>query len=188
VTGFADASLEATLIDHCAQGDAGAWRRLHRKYFPIAAAFLHRLGVERRDIEDATQDVFVQMFRYLRQFRREAELTTWLYRLCITQARHARRRARLTYALNRVLSRVPEQAPMSTPSLPEDVARRRIEEALSALADGERTVLVLYEMEGLRGKQIAQILECPEASVWRRLHFARRAFRHALGEVTSPLR
>ena len=40
---------------------------------------------------------------------------------------------------------------------------------------------ILYEMEGVPGKQIAQILNCPEATVWRRLHYARDTFRRALG-------
>ena len=35
-----------------------AWRRLHRRYYPIAGAFLRKLGVRERDLEDATQEVF----------------------------------------------------------------------------------------------------------------------------------
>jgi RNA polymerase sigma-70 factor (ECF subfamily) len=178
---IADSSLEARLIDECAEGDAAAWRRLHRRYFPVAGAFLRKLGVRDGDIEDATQEVFLQMFRYLPRFRRESELSTWLYRLCITQARHVRRRSRLTDVLSRVLSLTPAQQFVSGPSLPEDIARRRIEQALTALSDAERIVFVLYEMEGVPGKQIAQIADCPEATVWRRLHYARRTFRRALG-------
>jgi RNA polymerase sigma-70 factor, ECF subfamily len=117
---------------------------------------------ETATIEDATQDVFLEMFRYLPRFRGESELSTWLYRLCITQARRVR-----------------------TPSRPDDVARHRIEQALAALTETERTVFVLYEMEGVPGKQIAQIVSCPEATVWRRLHYARHAFRRALGEESA---
>ncbi|HEY4159455.1 MAG TPA: sigma-70 family RNA polymerase sigma factor, partial [Polyangiaceae bacterium] len=69
-----------------------------------------------------------------------------------------------------------------TPSLPEHVARARIEQALAQLSEGERTVFVLYEMEGVSGKEIAQIAEIPEASVWRRLHYARKRVRVALGD------
>ena len=173
-------SLHAKLLDDCAEGDAAAWRRLHRRYFPIAAAFLRKLGVRDTDIEDATQEVFLQMFRYLPRFRREAELSTWLYRLCITQARHVRRRARLGELISPPASLNPAQQLVSTPSLPEDIARQRIEIALTALSEAERTVFVLYEMEGVPGKQIAQIVECPEATVWRRLHYARSTFRRAL--------
>lgn len=174
-------ALESRLLDECVEGDATAWRLLHRRYFRVAGSFLRELGVRDRDLEDATQDVFLQMFRYLPRFRREAELSTWLYRLCIAQARQTRRKARLTEGLYRVLSFLPGSELVSTPSLSEDLARGRIERALGALSEHERVVFVLYEIQGVPGKQIAKILECPEATVWRRLHYARATFRKALG-------
>jgi RNA polymerase sigma-70 factor (ECF subfamily) len=174
-------ALETRLLDECVDGDAAAWRRLHRRYFRVATSFLRELGVRDRDLEDTTQDVFLQMFRYLPRFRREAELSTWLYRLCIAQARQARRKARLTEGLYRVLAFLPGSELVSTPSLSEDLARGRIQAALNALSEHERVVFVLYEIEGLPGKQIAKILDCPEATVWRRLHYARATFRRALG-------
>jgi RNA polymerase sigma-70 factor, ECF subfamily len=183
-----DSAFESKLIEDCAEGDALAWRKLHRKYFPVAAAFLRKLGVRERDLEDATQDVFLQMYKYLPRFRRQAELSTWLYRLCITQARHTRRRTRVTEALLSILSLMPSAALLSEQSFSEDLARKRIAQALATLPEGERAVFVLYEMEGLPGKQIAEIVKCPEATVWRRLHYARRTFREALGvdpEATS---
>ena len=60
------------------------------------------------------------------------------------------------------------------------VVRRRVEAALSKMTEGDRTVFVLFEMEGVPGKRIAEIMDCPEASVWRRLHGARQVFRRAL--------
>jgi RNA polymerase sigma-70 factor (ECF subfamily) len=183
-----DSAFESKLIEDCAEGDALAWRKLHRKYFPVAAAFLRKLGVRERDLEDATQDVFLQMYKYLPRFRRQAELSTWLYRLCITQARHTRRRARVTEALLSILSLMPSAALLSEQAFSEDLARKRIAQALATLPEGERAVFVLYEMEGVPGKQIAEIVKCPEATVWRRLHYARRTFREALGvdpEVAS---
>ena len=107
--------VDTSLLDGAIEGDAASWRLLHRRYYRMAASFLRELGVRDRDLEDATQEVFLQMFRYLPQFRREAELSTWLYRLCITQARHTRRRARLTDALLRVLACIPGSLLVSTP-------------------------------------------------------------------------
>ncbi len=176
-----DRTFESKLIEDCAEGDALAWRKLHRKYYPVAVAFLRKLGVRERELEDATQDVFLQMHKYLPRFRGQAELSTWLYRLCITQARHTRRRARVTEALLSILALTPNAVPLSEPAFSEDLARQRIEQALAGLPEGERSVFVLYEMEGLSGKQIAEIVKCPEATVWRRLHYARRAFRSSLG-------
>jgi RNA polymerase sigma-70 factor (ECF subfamily) len=184
--GISIVSAERSLLDSCVEGDSGAWRALHRRYFGVATAFLRELGVRERDLEDATQEVFLQMFRYLPRFRRESELSTWLYRLCITEARKVRRKARLTSMLAEVLSFIPHSEAVSTPSLGDDVARSRIETALGQLSEQQRVTFVLYEMEGLPGKEIAKILNCPEATVWRRLHYARQAFRAALGAEREP--
>jgi len=176
-----DAAFEARLLDRCSEGDANAWRKLHHQYYPVAAAFLRKLGVLDRDLDDAVQEVFLQVYKYLPRFRRQAELSTWVYRICISEARRVRRRTRVADTLLRVLSLTPGVALVSAPSFSEDAARRRIEAALADLSDGERAAFVLYEMEGVPGRQIAEILKCPEATVRRRLHYARQTFRRALG-------
>ena len=172
-----------SLVSRCVSGDAEAWRSLHRAYHPIAAAFLRKMGVKDGDLEDACQEVFVQMFRYLPTFRGQSELKTWLYRLCITEAGNVRRRFRLADSVRRLLRRELAARPaVSGPGLSDEAARRRVEAALATLKEGERTVFVLYEMEGLAGEQIAEIAGCPVATVWRRLHYARRTFQAALAQ------
>ena len=172
--------INGSLLDECIEGDETAWRLLHRLCYPRAAAFLRKLGVRELDLEDAAQEVFVQLFRYLPSFRREAELSTWLYRICISQARSVRRRQRVTDTLSRLLLLGTAPTLVSTPSLPDEIARRRVEAALSKMTERDRTVFVLYEMEGVPGKRIAEIVDSPEATVWRRLHGARQVFRQAL--------
>lgn len=178
--------VDTRLLDDCVQGDAIAWRQLHRLCYPRAAAFLRKLGVSDLDLDDAAQEVFVQLFRYLPSFRREAELSTWLFRVCITQARSVRRRKRLTQTLSRVLALASSASLVSTPSLSDEVVRQRVEAALASLSDGDRSVFVLYEMEGVPGKRIAEILTVPEATVWRRLHGARQVFRRAIVGEDDP--
>jgi len=173
------AARQASLL-RCVEGDPASWRTLHRRYHPLAVAFLRKLGVQERDLDDACQDVFLQMFRYLPSFRGEADPKTWLYRLCITQARRTRTRLRLRKALDVLLARSPEAVPLASQAFSEQAARRRIDAALAQLSDGDRTVFVLFEMEGLPGEQVASIVGCKEATLWRRLHHARARFRQAL--------
>jgi RNA polymerase sigma-70 factor, ECF subfamily len=181
--GATEADIETaqpTPLLRCVEGDPAAWRLLHRRYQPLAVAFLRKLGVQERDLDDASQDVFVELFRYLPRFRGEADPKTWLYRLCITQARRTRTRNRLRRAADILLARSPEAAPVASPGFCEQAARRRIAAALAQLSDGDRTVFVLFEMEGLAGEQVASIVGCKEATLWRRLHYARERFRQAL--------
>lgn len=175
------------LIAACVGGDGEAARTLHERYYGIASAFLRKLGTRHGEIEDACQEVFLRFFRYLPSFRGEAELKTWLYRLCITEARGARRRRRIGQVLEVLLSQRRVEASEQVPAAGRTDATlaRLCADALDRMGERLRLVFVLYEMEGLSGKQIAEIAGCPEATVWRRLHDARRLFRAALDADTG---
>jgi RNA polymerase sigma-70 factor, ECF subfamily len=179
-------AIEDALVQNCVSGDADAWRALHRRYYPVAAAFLRKLGTRERDVKDACQDVFVSLPRYLPTLRGQADLKTWLYLLCVSEARRARSRARLLHAIRERLRgllapepMVPTARRMQSPSL------KQVGTALDKMSASDRLVFVLYEFEGLPGKQIAAIAGCPQATVWRRLDHARRIFRAALGIAES---
>jgi RNA polymerase sigma-70 factor, ECF subfamily len=175
---------EAMLVGRCVAGDEQAWRDLYRVHYPTAGAFLRKLGVRERELEDAAQEVFVQLFRSLPQFRGEAQLRTWLYRLCATQARRVRRFRGVTDVLRSWFGEAP--ALTTAQELPPDLARQRVARALDCLGEAERLVFVLYELEGLSGEEIASVAACPVATVWRRLHYARARFRGAIeAEATS---
>jgi RNA polymerase sigma-70 factor, ECF subfamily len=174
-------AVAEALVGRCVSGERQAWRDLHRTYYPVMAAFLRKLGVRDAELEDACQDVFVRLHRYLPGFRGGAELKTWLYRLCATEAGRVRQKRRVSEALGFILRhQLAADPPVSRQELPADLARRKVEAALGVLKPPERLVFVLYEFEGLSGERIAKIAECPVATVWRRLHYARKAFQSAI--------
>jgi RNA polymerase sigma-70 factor (ECF subfamily) len=158
------------LVDGCFAGHDAAWRELHRIYYPVVRSFLRRMGVVATKMDDACQEVFVQLLRYLSGFERREELKTSVYRACLKQ-------------LHRRPPRVLRPAPKG-PATPADAGQqssqeemqRRVAEALGALKVPSREVFVLYELEELSGEQIGRILDCPEATVWRRLRQARKEF------------
>jgi RNA polymerase sigma-70 factor, ECF subfamily len=162
------------LVARCVAGEEDAWRGLHRRYHRTAVTVLRRLGVRPHQLEDCCQDVFLDVFRYLPKFRGDADFRTWLYRVCISHARVARRRARLRSWLTRIWSE--ELGEDAGHPLEEGQASRRIAEALEKLPDSERVVFVLFELEGIAGKDVAEMVSCPEATVFRRLHHARKRF------------
>jgi RNA polymerase sigma factor (sigma-70 family) len=79
----------------------------------------------------------------------------------------------------------PESLNISSPGYSEESARRRVQAALDTLSEADRLAVVLYEMEGLSGKQVAEISRCNEGTLWRRLHYARKKFVEAL-EASAP--
>ncbi len=66
------------LFDRCTTGESQAWRELYGTYYPKVCRFLTHLGVRPEELEDACQEVFVQVFRYLARFEYRADFLTWL--------------------------------------------------------------------------------------------------------------
>ena len=67
------------LLDRCVAGDEGAWHELHHEHRPRALSFLRRLGVRPHEVDDACQEVFLQVFRYLDRFERRADFRPATY-------------------------------------------------------------------------------------------------------------
>jgi len=141
------------------------------------------MGVAKEDVEDVGQEVFVQVYKYLASFEERSDVRTWLYRICLSQAGRPRRRQRLTKILSGLLTGAESVVPRSEGlSLSDQEAERRVRLALDGLGEKHRAVLLLFEAEGLSGEEIARVMECPVATVWSRLHYARQAFVQAVEE------
>jgi RNA polymerase sigma-70 factor (ECF subfamily) len=172
----AAAAFTPDLLDRCIAGDRRAWSQLHREYRPVALTFLRRLGVGPRDLEDAGQEVFLQVFRYLATFERRADFRTWLYKLCISQAARVRRRAALLQPLVWLVGG--EGA--SDPEWSQSRVAETVERALATLNDRQRAVFVLFELEGLSTDEVARTVGCPAATVRRQIQEARQKVERCL--------
>jgi RNA polymerase sigma-70 factor (ECF subfamily) len=167
---------QGPLISRCLRGEDQAWRDLHRDYYPVAARFLRRMGITASELDDACQEVFVQVFRYLASFQQRAEFQTWLYKLCVSQASRVRRRRRLHAAVDWVLGRRGRQGAVEEPEWSASQTVQRVGQVLERMKPMHKEVFVLFELEGVDGQEIARILDCRPATVRRRLHYARQEF------------
>jgi RNA polymerase sigma-70 factor (ECF subfamily) len=119
--------------------------------------------------EDAVQETFLSAFVALPGFRGEARLSTWLYRIAI----RASYRARANYP--RATESIPEHlagAPPEEELLQRD-KMRRLQRAMLQLPMEQRVVFSLFIFKHLSQKEIAEVLQVPEGTVWSRLHAAK---------------
>jgi RNA polymerase sigma-70 factor (ECF subfamily) len=165
---------ERELVERAAAGDLDAFAEIVRTYERRIASVLYRLLDDRRDVEEATQDVFVQAWRNLRRFRGHAHLFTWLYRIAVNEALMRRRRRQP--ALQDLDERLPA-APDPEPGL-RDVLLR----ALAALPFEYRAPVVLRDVEGLTNAEVAEALGISVAAAKSRIHRGRLQIRDALAE------
>jgi RNA polymerase sigma-70 factor (ECF subfamily) len=159
---------------------------LFRAQHGYVARFLKYAGTPASDLEDLVQEVFLVAHR--RGFREgPATARTWLTQIAIRVLRDYRRSRRRhperpdSEALGDVRDRA--AAPDSTAEQRQAIAR--VQRCLAHLTEKERTVFVLSEIIGEPGQAVAETLQVPIGTVYRRLHDARRRFNRAYAELTE---
>jgi len=162
---------DAAILRRVADGDVAALGVLYDRYAPALLRFARRL--ERHEAEDIVQTVFMRVLRLAPAFDGAAATARpWLFAITARVAQERRRALRRRAA---AMLRFSQRPPRTAPA-PSD-ARRDLERGLAKLSVAKRTVLVLAEIEGFAGEEIAAMLGIPVGTVWTRLHHARRELR-----------
>jgi RNA polymerase sigma-70 factor (ECF subfamily) len=174
------ADLPGKLIRSCQEGDQGAYHQLFKQTVDDVHRMLYRLAGPQKDMEDLVQQVYLAVFGSIKSFRGDSAFSTWLFGICLRVAKKNSRSLFRRFRLKAKVSKEPQPA-LETPENGAARAQRaeKVHRVLQQLPFKLRTVLVLYEMEGFSGKEIARQLKIPEATVWTRLHHARRAFKRS---------
>ncbi|HVN39380.1 MAG TPA: RNA polymerase sigma factor [Myxococcota bacterium] len=141
------------------------------------------VGGDMAAAEDVTQDALVKAYRGLPQFRDEAALSTWFYRILVRQAYSFLRWRRVR---ERFGGEVPENPPDTAPTPQSDPAlRRRIADALAALPRTQRDAFLLVHLEGFTVNEAAEIMGRAPGTLKSNLHRARMALRRRLDDVVD---
>jgi RNA polymerase sigma-70 factor, ECF subfamily len=171
---------DQALLSRARDGDVDAFAELVRRYEHRVRAVLVRLLDDRRDVEEAAQDCFVQAWRNLGRFRGDAAVSTWLYRIAVNEALARLRRKRLsTIELDPARetelagdSRLEPQHAVESGELEEFLADR-----IRALEPEYRAPLVFRDVIGLSNQEVADILELSVPAAKSRIHRARMQIR-----------
>ncbi len=134
---------------------------------------LRHLGAAEADVEDLCQEVFLVVHRKLEGFEGRSGVRTWLYGICLRVASDYRRRAHVRHERPHA---DPAENLAAAPGLEPGAraeARSTLQKLLAELDDDKREVLVLYELEGLTMKEVAEVVGCPLQTAYSRLHAAR---------------
>ena len=155
--------------------------------------FAFRLLQRTEDARDVCQETFLRILTKSERFRAGARFSTWMYQIALNLCRdHLRRRTRWKFlpfdsdepaVQRRVEARTEARAaPDPAAALERDELRRAIRKALRTISPEQREVLVLKEFEGMKFKEIAEILGCPESTVKSRMYYGLTALKSALSQ------
>jgi RNA polymerase sigma-70 factor (ECF subfamily) len=170
---------DAHLIQRWQQGDAAAFEALVRRWQQPVARFLFRLVGRPEPIHDLCQEVFLRVYLARLRYRPSAAFSTWLYRIALNVTRDAARRRRrepLSLSDHEVEDRAaPAEAAYQQAELATIVAQ-----AVAALPEPLRIVVVLHHYEGMNFEEIARFTQTPASTLKSRFAAALRRLREQL--------
>ena len=164
-------------------GDQAAFEELYHGQVGRVYALCLRMTADTGRAEELTQDVFLRAWTKLSTFRGDAAFSTWLHRLAVNVVLADRRSQGKRWArLVGTDTLEPAQALTSRPAA-EPAPRGSnldLEEAIAGLPEGARTVFVLYEIEGYRHQEIAEVIGIAVGTSKAQLHRAKKLLRKVL--------
>ena len=180
--------MESMLIEKSIQGDVESFEKLIVKYNRYVYNIAFRMMGNEEDAKDMSQETLIKAFKAIRQFKMEANFSTWLYRITINVCKDELRKRK-----ENVLSYDAELADEGTlkdiikdenanPILIYEKLelRESIEAALNKLSDDNKSVVVLKDLLGYSYEEIGEILQIPIGTVRSRLNRSRSALKRLL--------
>ena len=169
-------------------GDTASLGELVARWQQPLYRFVTRLVARPEDAHDVCQETFVRILRNASGYRRGARFSTWMYQIALNLCRdHVRRRRRWSLILSE--SHGSQDPPTPAADIPRYDPARAVEtrelaeavgRALGQIPPEQREVVVLKEFEGLKFREIAEILDCPESTVKSRMYYGLSGLRDAL--------
>ena len=170
---------EGELVESARSGDVEAYEALHREYVARIYGLCLRMVSDPTRAEELTQDAFVRAWEKLSSFRGMSSFYTWLHRIAVNLSLgHLRSKKlwadRMRPTDSELLEKAPEFAHVD-PLINLDLAS-----AIAALPTSARAVFVLYDVEGYKHREIAELLGIATGTSKAQLHRARLFLRKAL--------
>lgn len=181
---------EKELVELCRQGDRDAFNELVLQYQTKVVNISYGILGNPDDAADAAQEVFIKIYRAIERFEGKSSLSTWIYRITTNVCTDILRKKSRTSALsiNAHIGEDEKEFDIKDDSkTPDEVAtmnetQREVRAAIDSLSEDYKTVLTLYDLEGLAYDEIAQIVDCPIGTVKSRLNRARAALKKKLSQ------
>lgn len=169
---------ERTLIAKAATGDRTAARALYDAHVERVRRIAYRLCGDTDVADDLTQDVFIQLFRRLDQFRGESSFGTWVHRVALTVSLNAMRKVKRFHARETEIDEALHHERAEDDVEPD--FRDKLHAAIDALPEGCRTALVMHTIEGFSHAEIGDALGIAEGTSKARVFDARVRLKKAL--------
>jgi len=171
---------DQALIRRWQHGDAAAFEAIVRRWQGPVARFLARYGLGAEQTADGTQEVFLRVYRSGPSYEPRATFSTWLFQIALNIARDAARRRRPTERLEDY-DAAGDDDPSASAMARESATA--VQQALLALPEPLRVVVVLRHYQGMNFEEMSQVCQTPASTLKSRFAAALERLRVSLGTL-----
>ena len=185
------------LIERLKKGQKETFRELVEKYKKPLYYYCFRLCRNHADAEDLSQEVFIKVYQRIEQFREEAKIQTWIYRIASNAFIDKKRRKVFMInesesfnedeQINTAVMQSQEIETSPDRQTESSITQKHIDHAMERLSEKEKTAFILKHYEGLAIKEIAAIFKTSDGTVKSHLFRAIQKLQSALSFYRSDL-
>ncbi len=180
---------ETEMISRCQQGDRTALKEIFDKYHKKVYRVAYGVVRQREDAFDIVQEVFIKLFRSIRNFKGRSQFYTYLYRMTMNTAIDHTRKAgkQLMSSLDEEGSFEPSDSLEKGPEkvLLQKELEARVAWAMNKLSAEQKAALILRDVEGLSYQEMAEAMGCSIGTVMSRLHYGRKRVQELLRDYVG---
>lgn len=180
-----EADADLAVVKQVQAGDVAAFDQLILKYRERVFGVVYNLTANREDASDLTQDAFIKAFQSINRFQGQSAFFTWLYRIAVNGTLNHLQKAKLRrfFSLEKIRDEEPVAGLIDQLADSGDSSDRaaclgelqlKLNEAMQKLSIKHRTVVTLFEIDGLSHEEIAEITGTSVGTVRSRLHYAKQ--------------
>ncbi len=180
---------ETEMISRCQQGDREALKEIFDKYHKKVYRIAYGVVRHREEALDIVQEVFIKLFRSIKNFKGKSHFYTYLYRMVMNTAiDHARKTGKhFISSLDEEGSFEPSDELEKGPEriLLQKELEERVKWAMDKLPAEQRATLIFRDVEGLSYQEMAEAMGCSIGTVMSRLHYGRKRIQELLKDYVE---
>jgi RNA polymerase sigma-70 factor (ECF subfamily) len=180
---------ETEMISRCQQGDQEALKAIFDKYHKKVYRIAYGVVRQREEALDVVQEVFIKLFRSIKNFKGKSHFYTYLYRMVMNTAIDHKRKAGKQFmsSLDDEGSFEPSDEAEKGPEriLLQKELEERVKLAMDKLPAEQKAALIFRDVEGLSYQEMAEAMGCSIGTVMSRLHYGRKRMQESLKDYVK---
>jgi len=180
---------ETEMISRCQQGDQEALKEIFDKYHKKVYSIAYGVVRQREEALDIVQDVFIKLFRSIKNFKGKSHFYTYLYRMVMNTAIDHKRKAGKQFmpSLDEEGSFQPSDDVEKGPEkvLLQKELEERVKLAMDKLPAEQKAALIFRDVEGFSYQEMAEAMGCSIGTVMSRLHYGRKRMQESLKDYVK---